>query len=281
VVAGLSFVTNQSAMIALQELTFQTQRLRETQLSITTGLKVSGPKQDGAAFAIATRLRGDVAGLNSVKTALATGEAQVNVAVSAAKSIADLLTEIKAKVVAANQSGLDSSSRSALESDFTALRSQLQTIVDTADLDTVNLIKRSASTLNVLSSVEGSVIAVSAQPLDVTTLGIGTLTLLSSAAASTALTAVNSAIELAADKLSALGTSAKRLEIQSDFTTNLLTSFAEGIGAQVDTDLAEASALLQAQQIQQQLSVQALAIANAAPTLVLGLFPIPGGRRLS
>jgi len=278
VVGGLSTVTNSSALIALQALSFQNKRLIDTQLTITTGLRVSGPQQDGAAFAIATRLRGDVGGLNAVKTALATGEAQVNVAVSAAKSVADTLTEIKAKVVQANQSGLDTASRSALDADFTELRSQLQTIVDSADFNTVNLIKRSASTLNVLSSVDGSVIAVSAQRLDVTTIGIATLSLSTSAGAATALTAVNSAIELAADKLAALGTSAKRLEIQSDFTTNLLTSFAEGIGVQVNADLAEASALLQSQQIQQQLSVQALAIANAAPSLVLSLFPAPKGR---
>lgn len=280
-VEGLSLVTNSSSLIALQELNFQNSRLRETQLAITTGFRVSGPQQDGAAFALATRLRGDVAGLNAVKTALSNGEAQVNVAISAGKSVADLLTEIKAKVVQANQAGLDTASRSALDADFQLLRSQLQTIVDSADCNNVNLIKRSASALSALSSVEGSVIQISAQPRDVTTLGIATQTLLTSAGSAVALTAVETAIDLASDKLAALGTAATRLDIQSDFTSSLLNTFSEGTGALVDTDLAEASALLQAQKIQQQLSIQALAIANAAPGAVLQLFPVPGGQQLN
>jgi flagellin len=57
----------------------------------------------------------------------------------------------------------------------------------------------------------------------------------------------------------------------------LINVVEEGIGNLVDADLAEESAKLQALQVQQQLSVQSLAIANSAPSLVLGLFPIPGG----
>lgn len=276
-VDGLSVNTNSSANIALQQLTILNTKIQSTQLRITTGLKVSGPKDDAATFQIATRLRGDVAGLGAVKTALANGDSIVSVAISAGNAIADLLTEIKAKAVQANQSGLDTASRSALDNDFQQLRTQIETIVSTADFNNVNLIDQSASNLDVLSSVDGSVINVSAQKLDTTTLGINTASLSTSSAASSALTAIETAIDLAADKLAALGSSATGLEIQSQFTTSLINVVEEGIGNLVDADLAEESAKLQALQVQQQLSVQALAIANSAPSLVLGLFPIPGG----
>ena len=276
-VDGLSVNTNSSANIALQQLSILNTKIQSTQLRITTGLKVSGPKDDAATFQIATRLRGDVAGLGAVKTALANGDSIVSVAISAGNAIADLLTEIKAKAVQANKSGLDTASRSALDNDFQQLRSQIETIVSTADFNNVNLIDQSASNLDVLSSVDGSVINVSAQKLDTTTLGINTASLSTSSAASSALTAIETAIDLAADKLAALGSSAKGIEIQSQFTTSLINVVEEGIGNLVDADLAEESAKLQALQVQQQLSVQALAIANSAPSLVLGLFPIPGG----
>lgn len=276
-VDGLSIITNRSANIALQQLTILNNKLETTQLRITTGLKVNGPEDDAATFQIATRLRGDVAGLGAVKTALANGDSIVSVAISAGESITDLLTEIKAKVVQANQSGLDTSSRSALDNDFQQLRSQIETIVGTADFNNINLISQNASNLDVLSSIEGSVITVSAQPLDTTTLGINSESLSTSSAAANALTAIETAIELAADKLAALGASATGIEIQSQFTTSLINVVEEGIGNLVDADLAEESARLQALQVQQQLSVQALAIANSAPSLVLNLFPIPGG----
>ncbi len=57
----------------------------------------------------------------------------INVAIEAGKAVADLLIEMKAKTVQANQAGLDPASRTALYNDFTALRDQLSTIVATAE----------------------------------------------------------------------------------------------------------------------------------------------------
>ncbi|MEO1275362.1 MAG: flagellin, partial [Pseudomonadota bacterium] len=66
--------------------------------------------------------------------------------------------------------------------------------------------------------------------------------------------------------------SERRIDIQSDFMSSLIDSFKSGIGALVDADLEEASARLQALQVQQQLGVQALSIANQAPQNILALF---------
>jgi len=72
--------------------------------------------------------------------------------------------------------------------------------------------------------------------------------------------------------LANLGSVAKRVEIQNEFSTQLIDILKEGIGNLVDADLAEESAMLQALQIQQQLGVQSLSIANASPQSILGLF---------
>ena len=53
---------------------------------------------------------------------------------------------------------------------------------------------------------------------------------------------------------------------------NLADSLTSGIGSLVDADMEEASARLQALQVQQQLGVQALSIANQAPQQLLSLF---------
>ena len=77
---------------------------------------------------------------------------------------------------------------------------------------------------------------------------------------------------LVPDKLASLGSSAKRIEIQNEFTTKLVDILKEGVGNLVDADLAMESAQLQALQIKQQLGVQALSIANASPQSILQLF---------
>ena len=128
----LSVNTNLGAAIALQNLNATNNRLEKTQLNITTGLRVNGPKDDAATYAIAQNQRGDIVGYRAVSTALAGGESTVNVAIDAGKAISELMIEMKAKVVQANQSQLDAASRTALHNDFAALRDQIETIVATA-----------------------------------------------------------------------------------------------------------------------------------------------------
>ena len=268
----LSVNTNKGAMIALQNLSKTNSMLEKTQLAITTGLRVNGPKDDASSFAIAQNMRGDIGALGAVKRALANGEAIINVAIEGGKSISDMLIEMKAKVVQANQAGLDSASRTALHNDFVELRSQISTIVATAEFNGTNLINSSASNTSVLSTIDGSTISVSAQKMDATTLGISTSSLSTSANAATALTAIDSAITSVSDKMAALGSVAKRVDVQSEFTIKLQDILKMGVGNLVDADLAEESAKLQALQIKQQLGIQSLSIANSGPQSILGLF---------
>jgi len=87
--------------------------------------------------------------------------------------------------------------------------------------------------------------------MDIVTLGIFFDNLTTSSGALTALTNINTAIIRIADKLAALGSSSARIEIQSEFTQQLVDILKGGVGNLVDADLAEESAVLQAQQIKQ------------------------------
>ncbi len=268
----MSINTNPGAMIALQSLSATNRQLETTQLRITTGLKVNGPKDDAATFAIAQNMRGDIAGLGAVKTNLALGQSIVGVAIDAGKAVSDLLIEMKAKAVQASQDGLDSDSYIALNQEFTSLRSQIQSIVTTAEFNGKNLVTLGSSDLKVLSTVDGSTITVSAQSFDQTSLSIQAISLSTANNASQALIALDSAIVQVSNGLASFGSSANRLDIQATFTGKLQDILKQGVGNLVDADLATESANLQAFQIKQQLGVQALSIANAGPQSILALF---------
>ncbi len=60
-------------------------------------MKVSSAKDDGAVYAIAQNMRGDVAGYTAVQDSLNRGMSAVDVAMSAGQSISDLLVEMKTK----------------------------------------------------------------------------------------------------------------------------------------------------------------------------------------
>ena len=90
--------------------------------------------------------------------------------------------------------------------------------------------------------------------------------------ASAALGAIEDLIQTSIDSAAAFGSAQGRIETQQDFVSGLMDSMKSGIGTLVDADMEEASARLQALQVQQQLGVQALSIANQAPQQLLSLF---------
>lgn len=83
---------------------------------------------------------------------------------------------------------------------------------------------------------------------------------------------IEEAMRVATDAAAALGSAQGRIEIQKDFITELVDSLTEGIGTLVDANMNEESARLQALQVQQQLGIQSLSIANQSPQALLSLF---------
>jgi flagellin len=87
-----------------------------------------------------------------------------------------------------------------------------------------------------------------------------------------ALKDIESMIQGSIDTAASFGSAEKRIEIQSNFVGKLIDAMKSGIGSMVDADMEEASARLQALQVQQQLGIQALSMANQAPQSLLSLF---------
>jgi flagellin len=71
---------------------------------------------------------------------------------------------------------------------------------------------------------------------------------------------------------STLGSAKSRVTLQQTFVSNLKNSIDSGVGALVDADMNAESTKLQALQVQQQLGVQALSIANQSSQSILSLF---------
>ena len=92
------------------------------------------------------------------------------------------------------------------------------------------------------------------------------------AGATGALAAIDGLIDQSVSAAAAFGSAEGRVETQSSFIGKLTDSLKSGIGALVDANMEEASARLQALQVQQQLAVQSLSIANQAPQSILSLF---------
>lgn len=274
---AFSVNTNAQAFIALQNLNATNSELSQTQNRISTGLEVAGARDNAAFFAIAQNLRGDVAGLNAVQGSLDNASSALDIALSAGEAVSDLLIELEGLAVAASDNGVDTESRTSLNDQFQQLLSQIDSIVDNAEFNGINVVNGSDTAIRAITdsdatisgqiTITGSRITVSGLLLSSQSIAGGT-----ASSALSALTRVKNASSSLNAVLSRLGAGANRLEIQSDFTQSLSDTIEVGIGNLVDADLAQESANLQALQVRQQLGLQSLSIANQAPGAVLSLF---------
>jgi flagellin len=102
--------------------------------------------------------------------------------------------------------------------------------------------------------------------------GLGGINVTTDAGAASALSNIETLINNSIDAASSFGSVQGRLETQASFIGKLTDSLNVGIGTLVDANMEEASARLQALQVQQQLGIQSLSIANQAPQNILSLF---------
>ena len=166
-----SILTNNGAMVALQTLKSINSNLSDTQSLISTGKSVATAKDNSAVWAISKVMESDVKGFNAISDSLNLGSSTVAVARNAAETVTDLLTDIKGKIVAAQESNVD---RSKIQTDITALTDQIKSVVGAAQFNGLNLVDGSqAAGVNILSSldrnssggVSASNIAISSQNL--------------------------------------------------------------------------------------------------------------------
>ncbi len=171
-----SILTNNGAMVALQTLKSVNSNLSDTQSAISTGKKVASAKDNAAVWAISKTMEADVKGFKGISESLSLGQSTVAVARQASESVTDLLTDIKGKIVAAQEENVD---REKIQTDIAAMRDQIGAIVGAAQFNGQNLLQNTDSTagsgsINVLASLDRSGDGVTASDISVAKQDLGT-----------------------------------------------------------------------------------------------------------
>ncbi|MEX0404255.1 flagellin [Aquibium sp. LZ166] len=324
-----SILTNAAAMTALKSLQATNKMLETTQARISTGYRVGSASDNAAYWSIATTMRSDNKALLTVQDALGLGAAKIDIAYTGVNETIKVVDEIKAKLVAAREPGVD---RAKIQAEITALQGQLVGNAATSsfagenwlsvDSDSVDYNSSKSMVASFTRASDGTVsvstitintdsiklydAAVDVAPAGVgdvetgvgildanydadtggrmtntsiTTFTVSTLdisTLTNNAADLTLLdnyiAGVDDSISRMTIAASDLGAAKKRVDLQVDFVNNLMDAIDRGVGALVDADMNEESTRLQALQVQQQLGIQGLSIANASVQGILSLF---------
>jgi flagellin len=121
----VSILTNTSAIAALQTLRSIGSALFETQQQASTGLRIVNAADNSAYWSIATTMRSDTAALGAVQDALGLGAAKVDTAYAGMDATTKVIAEIKNRLVAAAEPGVD---RSKVQEEIKQLQDQLLSI---------------------------------------------------------------------------------------------------------------------------------------------------------
>ncbi|MDR3512891.1 MAG: flagellin [Caulobacteraceae bacterium] len=269
--------SNNAARIALQDLANTQGQLTQTQNTVSSGLSVASAQDNPDLWSIAQNQQQSATGLDAVTQSLNRATSISDVATAAGQNVLTLLNKLKNDATSASDPSLDATSRQAYNADFKTVLNQISNTVNNATFDGANLLNGSSTgNLSVLASADGSsFLTLSSTDLSlggsVITLG-STASLGTASAASTALSQINSSLTNVTTALSNLGVQADQISAHTAFVSQLSDSLQTGVGDLVNANMGAESAKLQALQVQQQLSVQSLSVANQAPSVILSLF---------
>jgi len=272
-----SVITNIGAMVALQSLNKTADQLTATQKRISTGYRVADAKDDGAAFAVAERIRGDMAAVSSANQQLGGMQGLLSVTSTALQNVNGTLQKLKEVVVKLADGNISTDQRSQYWAQVTQLTKNIKNFIDDASYNGVNVLNvNTAASVNVVATGDGKYYSFSsftavAQIYDVVS-GATAYGATQAVSALSATGAVTKAIDRTLTQLNNFGSYANYIEAQINYNKAIMDAQSAGLGALVDADMAKESAQLQALQIRQQLGTQALGIANQAPQVLLSLF---------
>ena len=275
--------TNMGAMVALQSLNLTNTQLAATEKRISTGFRVADATDDGAAYAVAQRVRSDVSSLTSANQQLGGVQGLLSTTSSALNDVSTLMTSMRNVLVSLANGNTSGTQRTQYTAQYNSLLANVKSDIENASYNGKTLIgditgssgtfSRIAVTTNETGSTYG--IATFGGSAMYGSLALGATTLASATLSAAAITATGTFMNMLNNlgtQMNSYGNATNYITNQVNYNTDKISSMNSGLGALVDANLAQESAMLQSLQIRQQLGTQALSLANQAPQTLLSLF---------
>jgi flagellin len=272
---ALRINTNIASRTAQRALASINERLAGNFRRLATGLRINTAADDAAGLAISERLRAQVRSLDQARRNAQDGISLVQTGEGALDEVGNILLRLRELAVQSANGTISSADRQTLDEEFQVLVDEIDRIGRSTAFNGINLLDGSSSTVTfqVGAGTDPTVNTLSAglSPVLATGLGLDVLGLSNVGAATTAMDAIDTAIDSVARTRGRFGAMQNRLQ----FTINNLTVQAENLAAAEsrirDVDIARETADLARNQILQQAAVAILAQANSQPQLALQL----------
>lgn len=295
-----SLLTNTSAMTALLALNQTQQSLDTYENQVSTGLAVANASDNAAYWSIATTMNSQVGALNAVSSSLSESASLLSTMSAALTSVVSVMNALENNLMIAQGFASEGSTGDLanVQSQIAQQQQELITYGGSATFNGVNFLETSGGNVQLLASYNqasgASYITVDTSDTalfetastsattgilgsagtNYTAASILTLNITSATSGDIAnmMLDVQAAITTLTTAASTLGADQNNVSAQQNFVSNLTDSLTAGVGSLVDADMNEASTKISALQVQQQLGIQALSIANSNTQMILRLF---------
>jgi flagellin len=271
--------TNISALGAQNAMKVNARNMSATMEQLSTGSRVNSAKDDAAGLAIGQNMTAQVRGLNQAVRNLNDGVNLLQTAEGALNETTNMLQRMRELAVQSASGTYSTTQRSYLQTEFTALNSQIDKIASETTWNgyTVLTGTTGGTTTGTFSFQSGQT---SGQTIDVAIGSMGTsglgmtatsVAISSAASASAAIAYIDSAINTVNSQRATIGATINRMTYAADNITNVSSNISASRSSIMDTDYAAASTNLSKNQIIQQAATAMLAQANQQPQSVLSL----------
>jgi len=263
--------TNIDAMRAYSSMNKINEKLAVVQDRMATGKKITSPKDDPAGYQLARGLESRSRGLETALSNVTNAKSILGVAESGYQNIMDILQVIKEKATQAADQSLNSTQRSAIDTQVDALISEIGDIVSETTFNGDSLIDGGYTGNFQVGEEASNTLSVTLESAAAASLSIDSIDLTSSANANSAITTVSSAIDTLSGNIQDIGEYKSRLSFKENTLSTAITN-TEAVRSNIeDADLVSEQMNMMKLQILQQTSASAFAQANSAPQLVLQL----------
>jgi flagellin len=266
--------TNVSSLFTQNQLANTQNAMSTTFRRLSSGYRINGAADDAAGLGISESMNSQVRSFGVAERNAMDGISMVQTADAAAGQISSLLTRLRELAVQSSNGALVSNDRVNLETEFTAVSSEIDRIAGVTKFNGISLLSGGASTDFQVGIFSGGTekINVNFAGRNLTANGLGVLSIGSTAtSALAALSALDSAIQILNTQREAFGAGINRLQ---QAVTNLQTSrtnLSAALGRIRDVDVAEEAANMTKWQVLTQAGTSVLAQANQSPQSALSL----------
>ena len=269
--------TNINAQSAQNALTANNRAMSAITAQLSTGKRLNSAADDAAGIAISTQMSTQARSLNMAVRNTNDGISMMQTADGAAGGIQDMLYRMKELAVQAINDTNSTDERTALNSEFQQLETQIRATVANTTWNGMKLLDGSlgnnsgVATYHV-GAAAGDGVAVTFADFDLNTQPLATSRAIDTGAnANTALTSIDDAINQVSSARATWGAAMNRLVHAGDNAMNVSQNMSQSYSRIMDTDYAQATAELARTMILDQAGSAMLSQANQKPYYVLAL----------